>query len=164
MGTSDDSRAGGWAKLAGLLLLITVLGAAFALSQSGDAGPQVPESMRQILSAQRELAAEEVSALQALRVFAAVEMVHYTEKGSYATPAELKAAGYLDPQWPRVDESAYTISCELGEERLGFTCFADPHPPNENYYYVNPSQPVRYERARRPDESSPVFGMSKENL
>jgi hypothetical protein len=164
MGNRNGSNAGRWAKIASLLLVATVLGAAFALSQSGDAGPRVPELMQQIFSAQEEIPEEEVAVLQSLRVVAAVEMVYFTEKGGYASPEELQAAGYLDPQWPRVDASAYTISCEIGEESSGFTCFADPHSPYTNYYYVSPSQSVRYERARRPDESSPVFGMSKENL
>ena len=92
-------------------------------------------------------------------------MVHFTEKGDYASREQLQVAGYLDPEWPRVDAAAYTISCEVGEERMGFTCFADPLPPHSNYFYVNPSQSVRYEMARRPDENSPVFGLPlpKEN-
>ena len=106
MGEGDVNKTGSWARILGLLFVVSVLGAALALSRSGDAGPQVPETMQQMLSAQQELAAEEVAALQALRVVAAVEMVHFTEKGGYATPEELQAAGYLDPQWPRVPAAA----------------------------------------------------------
>ena len=148
-----------WLLAAGLAATVVVAGLALR-----SANPQLPVSpeMQRILEAQEQLAPQELAAVQALRVFAAVSLTYFTENGRYAGPEELKEKGYLDPKWPRVEPDAYTIDCRIGEE-TGFTCVADPASGSvQRYFYVDPSQLVRVERDRRPDENSPVFGLSKE--
>jgi len=116
-----------------------------------------------MLAMQDKIPEAEVQVVQALRVLSAVQTAYFTQHQSYASPEELKAAGMLDPAWPRVDAGAYQISCVVGQERIGFECQAEPSPPYSNYYFINPSQVVRFEKDRRAGENSPIFGMSKEN-
>ncbi len=148
-----------WLSAAGLAATVVVAGLAL---RSANPPLPVPPEMQRILEAQERLAPQELAAVQALRVFAAVSLTYFTENGRYAGPEKLKATGYLDPKWPRVEPGTYTIDCRIGEE-TGFACFADPVSGSvHRYFYVDPSQLVRVERDRRPDEHSPVFGLSKE--
>lgn len=151
----------------GLLLLavtaVLVAAAAIAL-RTREPGPVVPKDMVAIHRAQQQLPANEVGAIQALRVLSAVEAVQLAEHSRYVSPKELKSAGLLDPAWPRVNPASYNINCEVRQKPMGFACYADPVSPRDTYYFVNPSQVVRFEKNRRPDENSPVFGLPKENL
>jgi len=148
-----------WALVVGLAVTVGVAGLAL---RTADPDLPVSPEMRQLLQAQEQLAPEELAAVQALRVFAAVSLTYFTENGRFAGPEELKAKGYLDPKWPRVETEAYKIDCRIGEE-TGFACFADPVSGSvQRYFFVDPSQTVRVERDRRPDAHSPVFGLSKE--
>jgi hypothetical protein len=123
----------------------------------------VAPEIERILRLQEALPAEEVAVLQALRVVSAVELAFFTEKGRYATPAELQEQGYLDPMWPRIPDDAYSVSCEVGAAESGYYCYADPAPPRTVFYSVNPAQTIQSEIGRRPDDSSPAFGSSRDS-
>ncbi len=143
----------------GLAAVVVAAGLALRTAQPG---LPISPGVQQILEAQKQLSPQELAAVQALRVFAAVSLAYFTDNGRYAEPEELKSKGYLDPKWPRVAADAYTIDCRIGEG-TGFACFADPVSGSvQRYFFVDPSQTVRVERDRRPDSNSPVFGLSKE--
>ncbi len=144
--------------------VLAVAVAAVAIFPAREPAMQLPEGVRNVLEAQQRLPAEEVQALQDLRLLAAVQSAYFNTQGAYGTPEELIAGGVLDPQWPRTSPEAYTISCQVFEERLGFACYADPVAPFTTYYSVNPSQAVRLAKGRRPDDSSPAFGSTSGGL
>ena len=153
------SRKTVWPLL--LVAAVVVVGVG-VVYRGGQAGPVLSEPMVTIHRAQQRLPADEVAAIQALRVVSAVEAVYLAEHGHYATPAALKAAGVLDPEWPRLGAGLYKVHCQVIPKWTGFACYADPTASTGRRYFVDPSQVVRYEKNSQPYENSPVFGLSKE--
>ncbi len=95
------------------------------------------------------------TAVQELRLIAAVELAFHASTGRYGEPAELQKAGYLDPQWPRSQGGGHTISCEIAAAGAGFACYADPvRPGGQPYLRVDATQAVRREADRRPGAAS----------
>ena len=93
-------------------LIVTVLGAAIALGIA-------------FQTAEGERARVERAAAGRIRLAGAVELAFYNAKGRYALPSDLKAAGYLDPKWPRTNPRVYQVDCGVRAEG-GFVCFAEP--------------------------------------
>ncbi len=139
------------AGAAGSLLMIAA--AILSLAQK----PAHLSAMDRALRAQSVLPVDALQALQDLRLVAAVEIAYFNSHRRYAAPADLKAAGYLDPLWPRSKPEAYRISCNLAGDRPGFDCYADPVPPFTICFRIDATQIVRQSQGRRPDWDSPVF-------
>ena len=106
--------------------------------------------------AQPSVPAESVRAVQDLRLVAAVELAWAAGGAPFAPPDRLKAAGYLDPKWPRSDPRAYRLTCEV-EAARAFTCFADSLSASRAHFRIDAAQTVRFERGRRPDGRSPIY-------
>lgn len=106
---------------------------------------------------QRKLPAAEITALQDLRLLGAVQSTYFSRKQRYATPDDLKTAGFLDAGWPRSAVTAYKLVLKLGDNGERFEIFADPVEQGLGYYRIDETQVVRTERQRRPTPSSAVF-------
>lgn len=102
---------------------------------------------------------ESAAAVQALRLFGAVEITHFSRSQGYATPAELKKARLLDPQWPRVSPRHYRVACQVAAGRAGFVCFADPLQGGP-WLRIDDSQKLRTESGKRPSANSPLLRFS----
>lgn len=142
----------------GILGLVAIAAGWLLQSEPENQDLPVPSGIARVLEAQSKLPPESVSALQDLRLIAAVEMAHFTQEGGYAGPEKLQADGYLDPQWPRAESSTYHVDCDFSEERVAFVCYADGLQPEAEWYMVDSTQVVRWERSRRPTARSPIFG------
>ncbi len=118
-----------------------------------------PSHLMRVLEAQSDLPPESVVALQDLRLMAAVQMAHYSAKGGFESPQNLKELEYLDPQWPRVDPEAYTVACELNQDGAAFICYADPVKAGMDWYMADSTQAVRWSADARPTPRSAVFGL-----
>ena len=122
----------------------------------------MPPQLARLLEAQRELPEESVAALQDLRLVAAVQLTHFSERGGYRTPEELQQEGYLDPEWPRTGAESYRVGCELMQEGAAFVCFADALNSELDWYMTDSTQALRWAKDARPTAQSPVFGVSEE--
>lgn len=143
------------------LMTCLVLFAGLSGCTSSDATPQAPRNP--VRKAEEALPPKSREALQALRLLGAVQVVRYGSAGSYASPQELKQAGILDPEWPRVDKDHYQVACEVSSDRENFTCYADAQRQGEEpWFRIDDSQRVRVESSRRPTPTSPVFGLLME--
>jgi hypothetical protein len=143
-------------------VLLILLAAAFLLYRQTRPNTAAPAAVERALQAQRELPREAVRALQDLRLVAAVQLSYKSAKGRFGSVEELQSAGFLDPKWPRA-RNAYQVSCGPEPHGQAFTCFADPLPPHRIYFRIDATQAVRYETGRRPNGSSPIFGLSRED-
>lgn len=124
--------------------LYMAIGLCVALLGFSCARPQQAAAMNQ----------EMLEALQALRLMGAVQIAHFSTKGGYASPEELKKAELLDPQWPRVNPERYRVSCEAGRE--SFVCYADAVQAGDAWLRIDDSQKLRSEPDRRPAANSPL--------
>ncbi|MBL8218803.1 MAG: hypothetical protein JNL62_06225 [Bryobacterales bacterium] len=113
--------------------------------------------LQQAIEKQRTLPPPEVTALQDLRLFAAVQATHYSRKQRYATAEELKAARLLDPAWPRSAVSDYSLEVQLGRDESTFEAFADPVKQHLGHYRIDQTQVVRKEPDRRASAASAAF-------
>lgn len=118
---------------------------------------QTPLPFQKAIEKQRKLPAAEITALQDLRLLGAVQTTYFSRKQSYATAPELKAAGFLDPAWPRSAPAVYSIEIKLGNQGSSFEVFADPAAQGLGYYRLDESQVVRTEPGGRPSAASPSF-------
>ncbi len=112
--------------------------------------------MEQAVRKQQSLAPAAVTALQDLRLFAAVELAYFTAKGRYGTVDDLKSTRFLSAAWPRSYSGDYRIDCAVDAER-GFACYADPATAGKPYFRIDATQSVGIEHNRRPDSGSPLF-------
>ena len=147
-------------------LLAVLLGCSLlACGATGEAksdDPDLPPQLAKLLAEQEKLPPESLAALQDLRLVAAVQLTHFTERGGYLTPQQLQQDGYLDPEWPRAPAEAYNVNCELRQEGAAFVCFADALETELDWYRTDSSQTIRWSADGRPTDRSPVFGVGEE--
>ncbi|MBI3684682.1 MAG: hypothetical protein HY235_30295 [Acidobacteria bacterium] len=136
-----------------IVLIIATAVVSFAVSRTRQK-PLTP--LEQAIAKQRRLPPDSVIALQDLRLLGAVEMSFFSAKGRYATPEELKKAGYLDQLWPRSNSQNYRLSFH-SQQHGAFVTHAEPAGSNHDFFRIDQTQAIRYERNHRPDVRSPVF-------
>ena len=144
-------------------LILVICSVTFTLSSlryirpSQEPSPRlrVDPALQQHLQLTQSLPAPLRTAVQDLRLIAAVELTFLTERGRYASPEQLKEAGYLDPNWPRAAAFGYQISCQFDLDRPWYTCFALPPKQGELYLRTDPTQVIRANRLGKPSPADP---------
>lgn len=125
-----------------LLIVVTIMGLIMAIA--------VPGLRRAKQNAQMG------SAIQSLRTITTAQYLYERKNRVYGTLAQLAPEGTIDGALGVGNKSGYLFVMTLNPDATEFSCTASPwdDPPNMDYFYVDRTAVIRFNRGAAADENS----------